>query len=229
MSADVAILVPVLGRPQSVEPLLASIDGSTRVDHRVLFLASPGDEAVIAELERAGAEYHVAGWPPEIGGDYARKINLGVRLTTEPVIVTAAGDVSFLPDWYEEAVALLTGRVMVVGTNDLCNPRVMSGEHATHFVVLREYPLQFGTIDEPQSGMLMHEGYPHEYVDDEFIGTARFRRRYRFAPNSCIEHLHPMCAKGENDEMYEQQGARMQRGAKTYRRRRRQWMGRRSD
>jgi hypothetical protein len=46
----------------------------------------------------------------------------------------------------------------------------MAGRHSTHSLVTRDYVERFGTIDE--AGVVLHEGYPHEFVDDEFVQTA---------------------------------------------------------
>jgi hypothetical protein len=101
-------------------------------------------------------------------------------------------------------------RIGVVGTQDLCNGRTLRGEHATHFLVRRSYMLERGTVDE--RGKIFHEGYPHEYVDDELVGTARARGAWAFAEASIVEHLHPSVGKAPLDPLYEQQRARMRRG-----------------
>ena len=182
-----------------------------------MFICSPGDDAVldaVAELEHL----LVDGPYP---GDYARKINAGYRHTTEPLLFTAADDLLFHPGWLEAAEAQLADGIGVVGTNDMGAPRVMRGEHATHSLVTREYVDRFGTIDE--RGVVLHEGYPHEFVDDEFVQTAMRRGAWAFAADSLVEHLHPSWGKAPTDELYDQQARRMKRGRQLYARRRRLW------
>ena len=88
-------------------------------------------------------------------------------------------------------------RIGVVGTNDLCNKRTMGRYgHWTHSLIARWYA-DCGTIDEPDK--LLHEGYWHEYVDDELIETARHRNAYRHAIDSYVEHLHPLCNKAPEE------------------------------
>lgn len=216
MGAELVILIPVLGRPATFAPLLNSIYATTAsVD--VLFLASPGLGARFDrdELDRLNAWWVEVPWLPE-DGDYARKINLGATLTDHEWIFMGATDLRFHEHWFEHAKDQRTGRVLAVGTNDLCNPRVISGRHSTHSLVHRDY-VELGTIDEP--GKLLHEGYPHEFVDDEFVETARRRRRWAHAHMSWVEHLHPMCGKAEVDPIYAAHAERIRRGRTVFRRR----------
>lgn len=212
--SDVAILVPVLRRPHRIRPLLASIAKSTPDPHRVLFIADPDDKTELAAIKKARAQHFT------LAGNYAAKINAAVGATTEPLLFLAADDLEFHPDWLERAKARLSKKVGVVGTNDLCNPRTMAGKHATHFLVARWYT-ELGTIDEP--GKLLHEGYAHEWVDDEFVATARHRGAWAFAGDSIVEHLHPMVGKAPMDELYSGVRPRMRQGRNIFVRRRHLW------
>lgn len=216
-SLDLAILVPMLGRPHRVVPLLASIREATP-DARVLFLVSPEDVQVRREVTRLGCEQLSV--PRRPTGDYARKINVGYRATSQPHLFTAADDLHFHPGWYEAAVAQLAPGIGVVGTNDLGSPRVMAGRHSTHSLVTREYA-DLGTIDQP--GAIYHEGYVHEFVDDELVGTARKRGAWAFAVDAHVEHLHPDWGKAPTDRMYANQRARMRASRATFNRRSHLW------
>lgn len=214
---QLVVLVPMLGRAHRVVPLLESIRATCEA--RVLFLVSPGDVTVHAAVDRAGCERLTVAKLPS--GDYARKINAGYRHTTEELLFLAADDLLFHSGWFEAALAHLGPGIGVVGTNDLGSPRVMRGEHATHSLVTRSYVDQFGTVDEP--GLVLHEGYPHEYVDDELVGTAKHRGAWAFAVESHVEHLHPNWGKARSDALYAQQRSRMRAGAALYQQRRRMW------
>lgn len=214
-SGRLVVLVPVLGRPHRVEPLLASIAAATSVSYRVVFIASIGDQAEIAAIDRAGAPMI------EMEGNYAEKINAGIEATDEPLLFIGADDLEFHPGWFEDAETRIAAGYRVVGTQDLCNPRVIAGEHATHFLVARSYVDEYGTIDEP--GKLLHEGYRHEYTDDELIGTAKLRGEWAFADESIVEHLHPLVGKAPIDDLYAGISERMRRDRSLARRRRRLW------
>lgn len=217
---SVVVIVPVLRRPHRVTPLLESLSVATPEPHRLLFVASPDDVAEHQAVIAAGAELLVLDRPPG-PGDYARKVNAAVAATTEPLLFLGADDLAFHSHWLERAVARVEGRVGVVGTNDLGNPRVLRGEHATHCLVTRRY-VQRGSIDD--HGRLLHEGYEHEYVDDELVGTAKHRRCWAFAADSIVEHLHPHWGKAPMDDLYAAQRERMRRSRKLFLQRRHLWM-----
>lgn len=216
----VVIVVPVLGRAHRVRPLLASIEAATPEPHRTLFVCSPDDEAVIGEIDAAGAE-HICTDRPHARGDYAIKINLAYRSTWEPLLFLAADDLHFHAGWLERATARLTGDIGVVGTNDLTNRRTRTGAHSTHSLVTRAYADDFGTIDERRK--ILHEGYWHEFVDDELVQTASARGAYAHAVDAHVEHLHPMGGKAPMDALYEMQGERMKVGRRLYERRQALW------
>lgn len=217
-----AILVPVLCRVHRIEPLLDSIVEATPEPHRVLFIASDYDTAMIDALEQTGADYiTVTG---DEHGQYARKINAGFRSTTEPFLFLGADDLHFHPGWLTAAIRQVRAGTGVVGTQDLANTRVLKGEHSTHSLVVRTYVDRYGTIDEP--GKVLHEGYWHELVDDELVETAKHRNAWVFAGNSVVEHLHPMAGKAPTDHIYELQRLRMHRSRPLFLQRRPLWGGR---
>ncbi len=131
-----------------------------------------------------------------------------------------ADDLRFHRGWLAAAQAALGPGIGVVGTNDLGNPRVMAGEHATHFLVTREYADR-GLIDGKPG--LLFEGYAHEYCDDELVGTAKHRGAWAFAEGSRVEHLHPTYGKAPMDASYAAQRQRMRASVVLFRQRRRLW------
>jgi hypothetical protein len=198
-----AILVPVLNRPDAAAPLVESVRETT--DSPVVFLCSPRDHDEIRACRRASRKHRnvrsmVVPWVNG-PGDYSRKVNYGIRHTTESWLFQAADDLRFHEGWLDAALAVAdaTG-CRVIGTNDLGNPRVMRGRHATHSLVARSYVQERGTWDEP--GVLLHEGYRHNFCDDEMVLTATWRKEFAFARDSVVEHLHPNWRKGVDDDTY---------------------------
>lgn len=215
------VLVPCLRRPHRVAPLVDSLNVATPSGEcRLLFLASPGDDAEQEAVLATGADLLVIEHS-QGPGDYARKINCGYRATTEPLLFLAADDVAFRPGWLAAAREHVDTGAHVVGTNDLGNPRVMRGEHATHSLVTRSYIDEHGTIDEP--GAVLFEGYHHNWCDTEFVATAKRRGVWSFAPNSIVEHLHPHWNKAQNDAVYDLGQSRFNDDRKTYQRRCHLW------
>jgi hypothetical protein len=217
--SEIVIIVPVLRRPHRAAPLVESVRSTS--DARVLFVASPDDDAEQQAVAATGADILVLDQRPGCG-DYARKINTAYRATSEPLMFLGADDLLFHAGWFGAAVAKLTAGVGVVGTNDLGNPRVIRGDHATHCLVRRSYVDEFGTID--RAGEVLFEGYYHEFVDDEFVGTAKHRGAWAFAADSIVEHLHPHWGKAPTDDLYDAQARRMKASRPLYQRRRPRWM-----
>lgn len=205
-----AILIPVLGRPHRVEPLLKAIRDSTLQPHRVLFIADPDDDLEHAAIEAAG------GWMITPGGTYAQKINAGVRMTLEPWVLLGADDAEPRPGWFE--AAMRTG-AEVTGLNDLI-PRPSRPGHATHFLLTRHAATQ--PCADGSRGPL-YEGYAHWRTDDELIATARHRGVYAYAPDAVVEHVaHPMIG-GADDETYRKGRSMARMDGKQFARRQHLW------
>jgi len=226
--AAVVVVFPVLRRPHRVRPLVESLEAATPEPHRTVFVATAGDDAMIEEIKLVSAD-----WPIELEvlapnriGDYARKINHVLDITVEPFLFTGADDLDFHPGWIPAGLRHFDDpKIGVVGTQDLApTTRARAGTHATHFFVRRRYAVDFGTIDA--RGKIFHDGYPHEYVDDELVETAKFRGAWSFAADSVVEHLHPSWGKAPSDPLYRAQSARMNSGRRVFARRRRLWTSR---
>lgn len=193
------VLIPVLRRPGRVEAVARSVmsSGTGTATSVPVFLVSPGDREELEAVE--GYEHVVV--PFEQGpGDWARKINHGLRETAFDWVLTGADDLRFHKGWLDKALDVhRTTGACVVGTNDRGNSRVVQGLHATHNLIHRDY-LECGTIDA--DGVVVHEGYAHNFVDDELVGTAGHWGTWAFARDAVVEHLHPDWRKGEMDDVY---------------------------
>lgn len=205
----VAVLVPVMRRPQNAEPFMRSLTASTGLA-TVYAIHDEDDIETRDAWKRAGA--HVI---QSSGPTFAVKVNDGYRATSEPWCFLVGDDVRFLPGWYDHArLAADVTKAAVVGTNDLGNPRVMRGEHATHMLVRRSYVDEVGFWDGP--GLICHESYSHWYVDDELVAAARQAGVWAMALASKVEHLHPIFGKGTTDAVYELGQARQEQDRKVF-------------
>jgi hypothetical protein len=52
---------------------------------------------------------------------------------------------------------------------------------------------QGGSLDGP--GVLVHEGYAHNFCDRELCGLARHRGLFAFAARARVEHHHPLFSR----------------------------------
>lgn len=214
------ILVPVLGRPQNVQPLLETLK-VTNNPYRVIFICSPGDKAEIEACRRSKAETFVCSWEPG-KADFARKINWAFPQTGAPWVFQAADDLRFHPGWDVHALRMAEKRSAgVIGTNDIGNPLVRRGGHSTHTFIRRSYIDRYGgTMDD--TGLVFCELYDHQYCDNEFVQTAIRRGQWAFSKRSIVEHLHPHWRKSDMDATYEKATRATQVDQKLYLRRMKQ-------
>lgn len=221
---DLVILVPMLGRPHHVAPLLESIREATPRARVLFLLTDRADQQDVADaIGSAMARSWIGGpglriqalsfgWRER--GDYAAKINAGVAATSETLVFTGASDIRFEPGWFEAAVKHFENpRTGVVGTNDVHARR--SGTHATHFLVHRRYVDVFGP--------LWPECYIHEYGDDELEGLAAKRNAYVLEAAARVPHEHPLWGRGDWDDTYRDMGRRQTADRDLFAQRRRLW------
>ncbi len=195
------VLIPVLGRPHNVQALIESLRRNSAGEHRVWFICTQGDRPEIRAVEAEGLtpliHPHAAG-----AGNFAKKINWAFSQTQAEWVFQGADDIRFSPNWDSHAllVAERTG-ASVIGTNDLHNPSVRSGGSATHLLFRRSYIEEYGgTFDD--SGTVFSEAYDHQFVDNEFVETAKLRGQWAFAKRAVVEHFHPHWGNAQMDATY---------------------------
>lgn len=210
---SVVVLVPVLGRPHRIAPTIETVR-ATAPAARVLFIPDPDDADELRELRRQCANFTVH------AGNYAQKINHGVRVTHHDLIFFGADDLLFHDGWLEAATAHIDAGAQVVGVNDLCAARTQAGRHATHFLVTRAYA-EAPTIDGTPGPL--YEGYDHSCVDDELVEVARHRGALVIDPSIVVEHLHPDAGKAPIDDTYRRGRAQIRKDRRRLRARRPLW------
>lgn len=230
--ADLTVVVPVWKRSVNLPRMLQSVV-ETVPDAQVVLVRSRHD----ADLEHLSnvpqiswlGDVHVitVDGPGGTRGDYSRKINAGYRWSERPLIFTGADDIEFTPGWYRAARRMMweDGRADpygVVGTNDACNPRTFTGEHSTHTLVARWYADLGCSVD--QRGSIYHEGYWHEYCDDELVQTAKMRGAYAHALDAIVTHHHPNIGAAPDDETYQRGRTKTRHSRNLYRQRAKLWM-----
>ena len=198
---SIAVLVPMLGRPQAAIHIAESLELATTVEHRLVFICSRRDLDVIAACEETGANVLIAPWGPG-RGDFARKINWAFANTDEEFIFQGASDVFFHQEWDAQALAVAQKtKAGVIGTNDLANPSVKRGKASTHSLIRRSYIEDYGgTMDG--TGAVFSETYSHQYCDVELCEVARLRGQFAFAARSIVEHRHPHWGTAPMDDTY---------------------------
>ena len=191
----IAVLVPTFGRADRLARVAANIAENTETEHRVVFAVEAEDVASIA----AAAELDVDVVVNEGRPNYSGAITTAYRETPAEYVFAGADDLNFQPGWDTAALALMDGWVQVVGTNDLLNPYVTAGLHATHYLVDRRYLDDVGGVVDQGPGSFLFDGYDHQYTDTEFIATAKMRSRFRPCLESVVEHINAWSPKGTVD------------------------------
>lgn len=210
----VAVIVPVMARPDNAAPFMKSLRASTGLA-TVHVVCDPLDHDTINAWRQSGAHVMYS----DRGYTFAQKANYGYENTDEPYLFLCGDDVHFHAGWYDQALHVMRrDNVGLVGTNDLGNPSVMAGEHATHPLIARSYIDEHGASwDGPK--VLAHQGYGHNYVDNEWTWAARQRGQFGMALGSIVEHLHPLWGKGRQDDTYRRGKASAQSDARHWEKR----------
>lgn len=209
----VAVLVPVMQRPDNAEPFMRSLRASTGLAEAYAIYS---DSETRDAWKRAGANV-IESENKQLG--FAPKINTGYRHTSEPWLFLVGDDVRFRPGWWDHIMLAANATdLSVIGSNDLGNPQVMRGEHATHIAVRRSYVEDFGASwDGPD--IVCHEGYHHNFVDNEIVAVARQRSEFVSALGARVEHLHPAWQKAYDDPVYRLGQSQFDKDARRFKKR----------
>lgn len=197
------VLVPTFGRADRLAAVARNIREATAgVDHRVVFIIEDDDLASRDALH-ACAETHVC-LTNARARNYAGACNTAYHALDGDHLFAGSDDLRFHPGWAQEALARLASNpwTQVAGTNDLLNPYVAQGTHATHYLIERGYLDREGGCVDEGPGSFLHEGYDHQYTDTEFIGTAKARARFLPCHESVVEHMHFLAGKSPHDDTY---------------------------
>lgn len=198
---------------------MAALTSATRNPFQVWFLCSPGDGEEIKACMQTDAQVVIVEWPAG-PADYAKKMNWGFQISSNPWMLLGADDITPDPGWDEKALAC--GDYGVVGTNDMASAHVMSGASSTHPLVRRSYISERGgSYDGP--GVLIHEGYDHNFSERELVELAQERGEWVFCREAVIRHRHPVWGTVEWDDTYRKAMAHFNQDAQLFASRKRRY------
>jgi hypothetical protein len=189
----IAVIIPTLGRPHKVQSIVTNLQ-ETAPEVTPYFVIEPND-AVTAE---AVADVHGNTIINRRVASYAGAVNTALHETSEPYLYVSADDFEYHNEWLPPLLNEIDS-FGICGSNDLHNKEVLAGTMATSFLIRRDYAVT-ACIDQP--GIMLHEGYTHNFVDTEVIGTARSRNQFKHCSNSHVEHKHYLWGLAPHDDTY---------------------------
>jgi len=195
---DLAIIVPVIRRPAAAPRFMASLAASS-VEVPVYAITDQADSSTRRAWLHAGATVMTS----TRGHTFPQKAQFAYEHTTEPWLLLIGDDVDFKEGWFDHAAVWMHNRrVCLIATNDMHNPFVLGGTHATHPIIRRSWINDAGASwDGP--GFVAHLGYTHACVDSEWSARAWEDDVFQFVEGCKIEHLHPTWGTGRRDPVYE--------------------------
>lgn len=194
------VLIPTFGRADRIAAVVANVHEATTVPHRVVLIVEEDDGDSIAAAAALDAQLLVN----TRTRNYAGACNTAYHQLDGDHLFAGADDLRFHPGWAEAALKRMQSNpwTLVAGTNDLINPYVAQGLHATHYLVDRRYLDEEGGTVDGGPGSFFHEGYDHNFTDTELVGTAKARARFLPCLESVVEHLHHGAGKSQHDATY---------------------------
>lgn len=190
---SLATLVPVLNRPQNVAPLVQSWDDS-RTPGILVFIVEQRDHDEMIAVHQAAEKNRLVRCLPVVDAHtWGEKINVAIQTVPAKWYLCAADDVRFHAGWWAHTGELRADdRIMVIGTNDLGNPRVTAGDHTCHPLVRGTYARQ----PNRDGGPFCPEAITHWGVDDVIVNRAKAEGVWASCLGAVVEHLHPYWQDG---------------------------------
>lgn len=220
---SIGVVIPTFGRADRLLAVARNAHAGTLSNHAIIFVVEADDRPSIEAAEEASRALfpYVQVLINGRARNYAGACNHAYLNTRHGYLFSGADDLNFCQGWDNWAVSEMRFGVVghesiyVVGTQDLLNPYVQAGTHATHSLVDRRYLDQQGGV-AGERGTWLFEGYDHQYTDAEFIDTARHRGVFAPCLNSVVEHVHFLTGKSAHDETYARAYAHLDEDAELY-------------
>jgi len=183
-----AILVPSLNRPQNLKRLVEGIHSATPEMHFINFCVSDDEsKAALDDLD----EFYLDDSDFEDRRYVTRMNKLVGELDDAKTVFFGSDDVLHHDGWLRAALTVMEREnKAVVVVNDMHNA------NGTQAVVRRDY-LPHAVFDDPREAF--HNGYLHNFADNEMFLTAQVQGEFTRAMDSFVEHLHPLF--GSNNKL----------------------------
>ncbi|KXK63359.1 hypothetical protein AWW66_03330 [Micromonospora rosaria] len=212
--ADLLVIVPSRGRPQSVARLVDAWESTGAYERARLAFAVDGDDPCHGAYEGQASDQSlmltITRWLPMV-----HKLDrIAAGLARDYFAVGFAGDdhVPRTPGWAGRYV----DELRQLGTGIVYGDDGHQGERL---------PTQWAmTADIVQAlGRMVPAPVEHLYCDNSVLDLGRSAGCIRYLPDVVVEHMHPVAGKAESDDQYRRVNGRDQfgRDGRAYRRWRR--------
>ena len=209
----VDIIVPSYGRAGRLRQVAANILETTPPPVTVTFVVEADDLDSLRVATQIGEPVRTV--VNRRTANYAGAINTAVESSQADFWFAGADDLKFHHGWLKHCLAVADDQFQVIGTNDLLNPFVAQGLHATHYLVDRRYSDEHGGLPEE---------FDHQYTDTFYIGWAKARVRFRPCLDAVVEHMHVSVGKNQPDATDERAHRRENEDRALYMARRQEWL-----
>lgn len=183
---SVAVIVPTLGRPDKLAPLVENIAEATDSPHRIYFVMEAHDRDSIDVA--AGLD------SIDVIGDFgscAAAVNAGYQACDEEFFAVANDDCRFHAGWDTAALAHMSESTHIVGLND------GSGDCKCFSIARRSYIAEHsGVFDKPDT---VYHPYQSQCCDTEFAFYAQLRGVWADAHDAVCEHVHWRFGKADRN------------------------------
>lgn len=222
-----AVVIPTFGRAGKLAAVTRNVLNSSQTPVSLFFVVEQDDLESIAETVRLSEEDRASGIINTRKRSYAGAANTAVRELLGhgfDYFFLGADDLDFKPGWDTEVLKAAESGALVIGTNDLHNPYVLAGTHATHIMVSRNFLTDPQYVYDPDmAGLVMFEGYDHNFVDTELVDAAKAAGVFVPCLTSVVEHLHPDWGGSPWDATYAKTRVHMQDDHALFRSREHLW------
>lgn len=216
----IEILIPTYGRAERLKKVWENCSWNSHTDLTITFVVESDDYPSIEAVKRNGLDYVIN----QGSKNYAGAINTAYKMSQSEFLFCGSDDLNFHDGWDLELTKVIDEWFDVYGTNDLFNPYVLAGAHATHYLVRRRYLDEIGGVIDRGPQSFLNDDYDHNFTDTEFVWTAKARTKFRPVLSSVVEHNHWGAQKASQDATYLKGMQKIQLDRDLYLSRRQLWM-----
>lgn len=207
-SFDVGLFIPSLNRPHNLAKVLPR---AKRTGAAVYCVVDEDD----IESQRVCADLEVRYWTDRAGW-FCQRIQFLFDNTDEEWFFTGSDDVVYPADMFDGMFQAADPSWKVISPNDGHNA------NGTNYLIERSYVQEHGG-HYGTPGLVYHQGYRHNWSDDELAEVAASRGVFGRTMGVLVESQHPVWGNAPDDATYQRARAKWADDEALFRRRCHLW------